>query len=423
MSSAPDSSSPVGIDAGIDACPADSRPESLGLVNLGWVPWGRSWKRNQSMVYQLSQLPLFERTIFVNPRGVWIAKQFNRDEGPVRDRVRFVLDSLPRRHGPRIRVCSQWHLVPFKRVSDRARRLDDWIFLRMLRRYLGGRRFVLLNNHPNFDSPAILHRLMTEADLRIFDLSDDFVEYFTDESSRDLFRRNIEFCCANSDIVFAINDHVADKYRLYNPNTIVVPNSTNFANFHRDQYEPVPWLERIRARGGPVLGCTGIINRIRIDYELLEFLAARRPSWQFVFVGNADPSFLEIADRYENVHHHAQVPYDELPDWIHAFDAAIIPFRVNAHTAGNDLLKFHDYLAMGKSVVTTNTGGAWKFEGLVHIAHDPEGFLGSIESGLEPAPEDLVARRIDTARRNSWNFRARQIEAVLREHLPGVATC
>lgn len=331
--------------------------EPHALICLGWVPWGRSWKRNQSMVYQLSRLPLFERTVFVNPRAMWVSSQFRSEEGSFGQRLGRMRDSLPHRHDEKIHVCSQWHVIPFKGLFPAAVRFEEWMFRSVLRRYLGNRPFVLLNNHPNFYSPAILDELMAGARLSVFDLSDDFVEFFTDQDHRALFRRNIEHCCTHSDLVFTVNQHVADKYGPHNPNTFVVQNSTNFDNFSRPAYRPVRWLEKIRKRGGAVLGCTGIINRIRIDYELLEELVTLRATDQFVFVGNCDPSFLELAARHDNVHHHGQVPYQELPNWIHAFDAALIPFRLNEHTRGNDLLKFHDYLAMGKSIVCSDTGG------------------------------------------------------------------
>ncbi|RKZ14823.1 hypothetical protein DRQ53_10565, partial [bacterium] len=221
----------------------------------------------------------------------------------------------------------------------------------------------------------------------------------------------------NSDLVFSINQHVAEKYGEFNPNTMVVQNSTNFPNFHREHYAKIPWLEQIQSRGGPILGCTGIINRVRIDYDLLERTVTSRPKWQFVFVGSADRSFLDIVARHTNLHHHRQVPYEELPDWIQYFNAAIIPFRLNEHTRGNDLLKFHDYLAMGKSIVTTNTGGAWKFGDLIHVAEDGPGFVEAIERAIQPVDEELRQQRIEMARSNSWDQRAAEIWQVLEEHL------
>ncbi len=412
---------PMSTDANQPRPRIDPDIEPLALVCLGWVPWGQSWKRNQSMVYQLSRRPLFDRTVFINPKALWIGDQFRAGEGSLGVRFHRVMDSLPRNYGGTIKICSQWHFVPFKGRFDAGQKFEDWVFRRMLRSFTGNRRFVLLINHPNFSSPDVLGELMGEAALNIFDMSDDFVEFFTEESHREHFRRNIEYCCTNSDLVFTVNEHVAEKYGPHNPNTIVVPNSTNFSNFHRRVFRPIPWLEKIRRSGNPVLGCTGIINRVRIDYELLEDMVTRRPQWQFVFIGNADPSFLDIVLRHDNVHRHTQVPYDELPDWINYFDAAIIPFRINEHTRGNDLLKFHDYLAMGKSIVTTRTAGAWRFEGLIHVADETRGFLECTEDALGPVSEELRQKRVDMARRNSWNSRAGEIESILRDHLEGRA--
>ena len=76
------------------------------------------------------------------------------------------------------------------------------------------------------------------------------------------------------------------------------------------------------------------------------------------------------------------VDYQALPDYLNYFDVAIVTFVINEHTKGNDLLKFHDYLAMGKPIVSTNIGGAKDLNGLVKIADNPRQFLQQIEKAL-----------------------------------------
>lgn len=391
--------------------------EPMTLVCLGELGWENSWKRNQSMVYQLARLPLFDRVVFVNPRPVWVRDELMSGRGSLFGRVRGLFRAVPRVYDHKIRTCGIVHFMPFKERFPQAGRLEDGVWLGLLRLQRGARPYVLLNNNPDFHPKSILHRLMRDAALRVFDLSDDFEEFYEDEHHRAIYRQSMAYSCENSEVVLAVNDHVQQKYAVYNPAIYVVPNATNYWNFHRNHYAKVPFIEKVRALGGPILGHTGTINRVRLDYELLEQLAQTRREWQFVFVGSADPSFLAVVDRHPNLHYHGQVAYQALPDWIHAFDVAIIPFRVNDHTLGNDLLKFNDYLAMGKSIVTTDTGGARKYDDLIMVADGAADFMACVDRALAGESDDIRQRRRDLARQNSWEDRARTVQSIFLEHL------
>jgi glycosyltransferase involved in cell wall biosynthesis len=402
--------------AALDA-PARPAIAPMALVCLGELPWENFWKRNQSMIYHLSRLPLFERVVFVDPRTVWVRDELFAGAGPLWTRTVRLFRCIPRKYDDKIRVCCLTHFLPFKQRFPGGGLFEEWIFTTVLRFLRGRRPYVLLNNNPNFQPRSLLEQLMREAALRVFDLSDDFEEFYEDEARRTIYRDNIEFACTRSEVVLAVNEHVQQKYSVYNPSTYVIPNATNFWNFRRDHYRPIPFLDRIRAQGGPILGHTGTINRVRVDYELLESLVQRNPRWQFVFIGGADPSFLSIVDRHPNLHYHPSVAYNDLPNWIHYFDVGIIPFRVNQHTKGNDLLKFNDYLAMGKGIVTTNMGGAHRYDGLLWVASDAQEFAACIEQALEGTSEEMRDRRMDVARRNSWEARAGAVHSILAKHL------
>ncbi len=390
----------------------------MALICLGEVPWDDSWKRNQSMVYELSKLALFDRVVFVNPRAVWVKDLLITGPGTFPQRLRSIIRAAPRSYGRKIRICSMFCFLPMKRHLPSAERFEEKCFASMVRYFQGNRPTVLLNNHPLFFSSQLLDELMQKAVLSVFDLSDDFVEFYRVDADRLAIGSSLHHACSHSDLVFTVNEHLKNKYAHFNSNMYVVPNATNFENFHRDAYRPVDFLEDIRARGGSILGYSGNINSIRVDYALLEALASNRLDCQYVFIGGADPSFHSIVERHPNLHHHPWVSSDRLADCIRYFDAAIIPFQVNAHTLGNDLLKFNDYLAMGKPIVTTDMGGARKYEGLLWIATDAAHFLASIDEALGESSPEIRQRRMDMAATNSWRQRALEIQDILLKHLP-----
>ena len=137
----------------------------------------------------------------------------------------------------------------------------------------------------------------------------------------------------------------------------------------------------------------------------------------YVFVGPAQPSFVERYAKHHNVHMIAAVSYQDLPCYIRYFDVAIVPFLVNEHTKGNDLLKFHDYLAMGKPVVCTDIGGARDLEEFLSIAKGPPAFLRKIEEAIGHENKEEILKRKRKALENSWPNRVKELEPLIKNTL------
>ncbi len=403
--------------ATVEAQKSSERLGPYALVCLGGIPWGHSWKRNQSMVYELADSSLFDRVLFVNPKEMWLRDELTRGGGSMRARSRRILDSLPRQRGRNLTTLTLIRCLPFKKTARWALRAENRGFRTYLNRLLGGRPFILLNNHPNFYWSDLLAGLMGDAELTVYDLSDDFLEFHQIQRHRDVIAASLEYCCSRSDLVLAVNPHVADRYRIHNPNVHVVLNATNVENFQRPSYARVAMLERIRTDAEAVFGYAGIINRVRLDYELLRRTLDRRPHWHLVLVGSADPSFLDLVERYPNLHHHPAVDYHLLPDWLHGFDAVIVPFEHNAHTQGNDLLKVNDALAMGKPVVVAGVRSLDRYGDLVRVARHADEFLSALEASRVEKDPELMERRRAFARENSWRHRAQEVQDILEQAL------
>ncbi len=135
--------------------------------------------------------------------------------------------------------------------------------------------------------------------------------------------------------------------------------------------------------GNPVIGYSGMVNEARIDQDVIDHIATERPRWQLVFIGTARPDLTSKYSNLKNVHFLPPVDYKSLPDYLHYFDVAFVPFKINEHTRGNNLLKFHDYLAMGKPVVSTDIGGAADLQDVLMTAEGPSDFLAKIEMSLK----------------------------------------
>ena len=45
--------------------------KEFNLINIGFNPWSHFWKRNQTITYMLSKLPIFKNILYLNSE-VWL---------------------------------------------------------------------------------------------------------------------------------------------------------------------------------------------------------------------------------------------------------------------------------------------------------------------------------------------------------------
>jgi glycosyltransferase involved in cell wall biosynthesis len=156
-----------------------------------------------------------------------------------------------------------------------------------------------------------------------------------------------------------------------------------------------------------------------LDLELIRFLAEQQPDWDFVLVGPVSESRSEFYAQIENLKRRSNVHFlgpkrpEELPSYINSFDACLLPYvkgEVSTYYAAP--LKFYEYLAAGKCVVSTV--GPKEFDRDVVInCTSPQEVLAAITDVLSKDSAELVRKRKEIAKRNSWSERVSQIDAIL----------
>jgi glycosyltransferase involved in cell wall biosynthesis len=170
----------------------------------------------------------------------------------------------------------------------------------------------------------------------------------------------------------------------------------------------------------PCLGYVGVIDE-RLDYALLDELAAELPDATLAMVGpvvKVDPATLP---QRANVHYLGAKPYQALPSYVAGFDVCLMPFALNDASRFINPTKTLEYLASGRPVLSTPVADVvTNFGHAVHIS-PPEAFAErarDILAGKRLDPE----RGLDEARRSSWEKRVQEMELLVQEALASVPT-
>lgn len=374
------------------------------LRGLGIVYFGNDWhaENRTSSHHVATRLAQRMPLLYVDSPGMRAPSASGRDLGKAVRKLGAMLRK-PVQVSPQMWQCTVPQL-PFRRIPGVEafnRVFSRWAVRRALRHAGIARRiswFVV--PHPGFLAGAL------DEDFCVYYCIDDYAAHpgvdplLIGERDLQLSRR--------ADLLFVAPPALLEAKRALNPATVFSPHGVDVALFSRaaDADLQVPALARDLQ--GPVVGYFGSLHEW-IDFELIAWLAAQRPTWNFLLVGHAaaDVSALRALP---NVHLAGTQPYASLPAWAKAFDVAIIPYRLNRQVANANPLKLREYLATGKPVVSVRNAEIEKFAEWVRIVDGREEFLAALEHSLLPEPVGAAAQRMASVADQTWD---RRVDSVL----------
>ena len=165
----------------------------------------------------------------------------------------------------------------------------------------------------------------------------------------------------------------------------------------------------------PRLGYVGTISE-RTDIHLLEYIASNRPEWSLLIAGRQETSLngsglLDLP----NVSYLGIIPYQELPNFLQSLDVCLMPHKNTDYARSMSPLKLYQYLASGRPIVSTNIEGLGRLKEYLWIGETYEDFMKCIEQALQEETVELSHRRIEAAKRETWDKRVNDMFTVVKE--------
>ncbi|MCL4552680.1 MAG: glycosyltransferase [Candidatus Marsarchaeota archaeon] len=204
-----------------------------------------------------------------------------------------------------------------------------------------------------------------------------------------------------------------EKLRL-NPRTYWLPNAVDTEVFSQPSGSWPRPLE-LQAVSSPVLTFVGGLNEWAHDWELLDQVAAMRPHWAILLIGEVSASVKRqgLLRSHSNVRCIGQKPYHELPAYLAHSDVC---FQFYKQGRGNDTRnsqKMFLYFASGKPVVSTPSADALEYADCVLLADNSASFAAAVEVALSLDTPRKAEERQELSRANSWHVRLKQIGNIL----------
>lgn len=225
---------------------------------------------------------------------------------------------------------------------------------------------------------------------------------------------------AKSDIVFVTSQNLYEMHRPANAEVHYFPNVADFDHFNKAMAADTVIPDDLRGIPEPRIALIGAISGYKVDFELLVQVAQMRPHWSIVLIGDVgegDP--LTNADelrRQSNIHLMGPRPYSDLPAYLKGVQVAILANRVNDYTKSMFPMKFFEYLAAGRPVVSGPLNALEGYSDIALFASGVGDYVEAIEATLLGHTASLE-QRLAIARENTYAARTakmmREVDRVL----------
>src|SRR3954463_5859844 len=244
----------------------------------------------------------------------------------------------------------------------------------------------------------------------VYDCMDELAQFRF--AHPDLPRRE-RLLLANADIVFTGGRKLYDAKRRYHRNVHFFGCGVDVGHFGKARLEETAVPADIADLPKPVFGYFGVIDE-RIDYELIERLAAHNPAASVVMLGpvvKVDPAGLPQG---HNIHWLGKRDYEALPAYVKGFDVCLMPFALNEATEFINPTKTLEYMAARKPIVSTAVADVVRnFTPVVRVAKSASEFV-SLAARVSRNPDlVLLAEGVKKAQSASWESIVSQMRRLI----------
>jgi glycosyltransferase involved in cell wall biosynthesis len=222
----------------------------------------------------------------------------------------------------------------------------------------------------------------------------------------------------DADLVITTSKSLFDAKREFNPATVCLQNVADASMFSKALNADLSIPDDLRALKKPVAGFIGNLSSYKVDFELVRGLAWHNPDWAFVLIGEIgigeSKTGIDVLTTLPNVVLLGPRPYEQLPAYVKGFDVCLIPFALNEVTENCFPMKFFEYMASGKPVVSTPLPNLQNYAEFCHLASGVEAFGAAMRQALaEDLTHGKIQARIALAMEHSWGLRIHQLSQIV----------
>lgn len=214
-----------------------------------------------------------------------------------------------------------------------------------------------------------------------------------------------------------LNNEVQEKLSI-------ISNGVDYELFSAGLFNDCP--EELSVIKSPRIGYVGSINS-KLDLQLVAEICEQKPEWNWIFLGRITEPIERSVDPYyidglakcrqcRNVHFLGERHHEMLPAYMAHMDVNAMCYRTteDGWWAAISPLKLHEYLAVGKPVISSSIDAVMKYNDVIDICQSRNDWITAIDNGIKGGVGSKKMRQI-RASLNSWDDRVSKIEKIYEE--------
>ncbi|URM35674.1 glycosyltransferase [Flavobacterium anhuiense] len=223
-----------------------------------------------------------------------------------------------------------------------------------------------------------------------------------------------KYLMANADIIFTGGKSLYESKKRFHRNVHCFPSSVDRSHFEEAKGE-ISIPSDIGDIPMPIAGYFGVIDE-RIDLELLHEVAKKLPDVSFVMIGPLAKIEHSDLPQAPNIHYLGMKCYKELPNYLKAFDIALMPFALNDATKFISPTKTLEYMAANKPIISTKiTDVVRDYAHCVHLVENADEFAQATrnltDSNNNAQWKHQYSEILD---RTSWDATSQNMKSIIK---------
>ena len=392
--------------------------KNKNIVYIATNPWNDIWRRRHQIISRIAK----------NNKVLWVEPPLCLFSSSAVSRIKFkrLLEFFwkPREEIKNVFILPLINIFPLSRFSV-IKKLNRAIYLFFLKKAIKSLELtnpiLWVTFNRSFEHfIGELEEIFVVYDC--FDKITGFYPYHDLEIRKQVqdWEKKVSEC---STVIFASSEIQRKMLLKFNKNTFTVPNGVDFNHFNKALDSDIEIPFDIKGINRPIIGEMGVFGRATIDIDIINFIAVNRTDWSIVIIGPILPDISKSdiikLKKYENVHFLGLKDIKLLPNYLNAMDVALLTMNL-----GHELIKyithfnrFFEFMAAGKPIVTTRIPEIDKYNDVLKIADNKEDFIPLIEQSIKENSNELVNKRIEIAKENTWDRRVETIENLIEKHI------
>lgn len=217
-----------------------------------------------------------------------------------------------------------------------------------------------------------------------------------------------KFLLSEADIVFTGGKSLFESKSKHHQNVHCFPSSVERDHFEKAMGD-IAIPDDMKGISHPVVGYFGVIDE-RIDLALLQETAQLSPEFAFVMIGPLAKIREEDLPREPNIYYLGMKSYSSLPNYLKAFDIAMMPFALNDATKYISPTKTLEYMAAGKPIVSTAIRDVERdFSHCIYLINTATEFAGKLNNIWHVHQKDNTTEYQAILHQTSWDATAFQM--------------